>query len=138
MGECGFDKGTSLITQELPFCGHGTLAAAQTLFALKPQAENITFNAKPGKLRAKRDGRSVQLSIPAIPIDSGEPDTAQVLEQISRVTSITPADVVNVVTFSWSNRGIIVEIKGDIDLAEATIDGRGLVSLLKTRIYLIT
>jgi len=113
--------------QELPFCGHGTLAAAHTLFSLYTSEHKLTFNAQPGKLVAERDGGGVKMSIPVIPIDESTPDTTTLLASISQVSNITKGDVVDLVTFTWSGLGVIVELNRDFDLREAKIDGGGLV-----------
>ncbi len=53
---------------ELPLCGHGTLAAAHTLWTegYAPAEQEITFHYANGSLTAVRDGSWISLDFPAI------------------------------------------------------------------------
>lgn len=114
--------------QELPFCGHGTMGAANVLFSLHSAANLIRFNAKPGQIIARRQDDGVELSLPIIPLEDETPNAKDLAALIAQVSSVTPDDIVELVTFTWSGLGIVVELKPGSDLGSAKIDGRGLVS----------
>ena len=96
---------------------------------MHPRANLIRFNAKPGQLTAKRqDGGGVELSLPVIPLNDETPDADGLIDKIAKVSSIRPEDVAELVTFTWSGLGVVVELKPEFDLGSAKIDGRGLVS----------
>lgn len=116
--------------QELPFCGHGTMGAANVLFSLHSGASLIRFNAKPGQIIARRQDDGVELSLPIIPLEDETPNAKDLIALITQVSSVTPNDVVELVTFTWSGLGIVVELKPEFDLGGAKIDGRGLVRAL--------
>lgn len=117
--------------QELPFCGHGTMGAANVLFTLHSEASVIRFSAKPGEIIAKRQAEGVELSLPVIPLDNETQNADDLVTHIVQVSTITPGDVVDLVTFTWSGLGVVVELKPEFDLARASIDGRGLVGCLQ-------
>ena len=72
----GFDLCWHGPTEELAFCGHGTLAAAHVLWdgARAPRAE-LAFATPAGELRARPAGEAVELDLPALPlVDEPVPD----------------------------------------------------------------
>ncbi len=114
--------------QELPFCGHGTLAAAKTLFGALPESEAVHFDSKAGRLKAKRVGDRVQMVLPGTKIDEHAPaDREQLLNRLGQTTSIKGADVLNIATFDWNGRSILFELQSGCDLAACKINGADLV-----------
>jgi predicted PhzF superfamily epimerase YddE/YHI9 len=114
--------------QELPFCGHGTLAAAQTLFRVFPESEAVHFDSKAGRLVAKRVGDGVLMVLPGTKIDEHAPaDREQLLKLLGQTTSIKGADVLNIATFDWNGRSILFELQSECDLAACKINGADLV-----------
>ena len=72
----GFDLRWHGPTEELAFCGHGTLAAAHVLWdgGRAPRAE-LAFATPAGELRARPAGEAVELDLPALPlVDEPVPD----------------------------------------------------------------
>lgn len=121
----------SLTKQELPFCGHGTLAAANTVFDYFPQRNEITFHAKPGRLTATRVGQKIQLRVPGLAIDHEIPlDAVELVAALTSVTSLTPSDVINTATFAWCGRCVIFELRPECDLAKQDVNGAKLVRVL--------
>jgi PhzF family phenazine biosynthesis protein len=52
-------------TQEVPLCGHATIAAAFAIFArLRPELEEISFLTLSGRLTVRRDGEWLELELP--------------------------------------------------------------------------
>ncbi|KIR98442.1 hypothetical protein L804_04014 [Cryptococcus deuterogattii 2001/935-1] len=114
---------------ELPFCGHGTVSSAKTIFSLYPSLLSIVFRTKVGDLKAMRVEEKVEVSVPEVPIDEKIPDISWIGHKLEEVTTISSADIVNVATFDWDGPNVLVEIKPEFDLKKATVDGKGLGNL---------
>jgi PhzF family phenazine biosynthesis protein len=72
----GFDLRWHGPTEELAFCGHGTLAAAHVLWDRgRALPEEVAFATPAGELRARPAGEAVELDLPALPLaDEPVPD----------------------------------------------------------------
>jgi len=72
----GFDLRWHGPTEELAFCGHGTLAAAHVLWGGgRAPLGQLAFATPAGELRARPAGEAVELDLPALPlVDEPVPD----------------------------------------------------------------
>ncbi len=72
----GFDLRWHGPTEELAFCGHGTLAAAHVLWDRgRAVPGQVAFATPAGELRARPAGEAVELDLPALPLaDEPVPD----------------------------------------------------------------
>lgn len=76
-------------TQEVPLCGHATLASAYILFnELGYQEEEICFQSQSGELRVSRSGETLQLNFPSLSYKEVKPPV-----ELLRGLSIPPTRV---------------------------------------------
>ncbi|BEJ10582.1 hypothetical protein CspHIS471_0100040 [Cutaneotrichosporon sp. HIS471] len=114
-------------SDEVPLCGHATLASAVTLFNyVHPQATELHFQTRwRGELVAYREspvgqGLRVGLSLPISEIT--EEKRPEVINAILAAAELTKSDIVRIASFDFGGPSPIVQLRDDIDLANLKVD----------------
>ncbi|GMK59738.1 hypothetical protein CspeluHIS016_0803440 [Cutaneotrichosporon spelunceum] len=114
-------------TDEVPLCGHATLAAAATLFNyVHPQASELHFETRwRGPLVAYREseaGQGVRVGL-SLPISEIKEETRpEVLAAVLGAAGLAESDVVQLSSFDFGGPSPIVQLRPDIDLASLAVD----------------
>ncbi|GAA6014778.1 hypothetical protein JCM11491_001980 [Sporobolomyces phaffii] len=113
-------------TEEIPLCGHATLATAQIIFAHHhPSAQAISFQSRTrGSLVARRhasDG-SIALDFPAsslVTLSDGHKRRHKILDKVRNVV-----DEAHVERIDWADEigGVVVELSDSVDLKGLAFD----------------
>jgi predicted PhzF superfamily epimerase YddE/YHI9 len=130
--------------QEVPICGHATLAAAKVILSKYPGHSQIKFQTRFwGELTAKRriDGikdantLEVTISLSTLPkpaldklVETGPRNLERLAESLANVLGIQKEQVVGVGEFKYNDKSLIVEVAQEVDLANLTVDPKALVS----------
>ncbi|GAA5901171.1 Yhi9p [Sporobolomyces salmoneus] len=113
-------------TEEIPLCGHATLATAHIIFTHHhPRAQSISFQSRTrGTLIARRNAEdgSISLDFPSsslVTLSEGHKRRGKVLEKVRKV--VREEDVRRI---DWADEidGVVVEISGEIDLKGLEVD----------------
>ncbi|XP_042862252.1 phenazine biosynthesis-like domain-containing protein [Penaeus japonicus] len=96
-------------TNEVPLCGHATLATAHTLFSsLGNKSSRIEFKTKSGLLVARKDGSNIILDFPANP---PEPLTAEQRTDLDVLVKGVVNDLlVDTVLLSHTTKKLLVKL----------------------------
>ncbi|KAL4239969.1 hypothetical protein ACF0H5_000765 [Mactra antiquata] len=94
-------------TNEVPLCGHATLASAATLFfCANNSSDAITFHSKSGPLIARRNGEGITLDFPINPV---QPYDRQ--KVTSLIKEICDPALVEDVVYSSGTRKLLIRLK---------------------------
>lgn len=124
--------------QEVPLCGHATLAAATALFHRHQSATELHFDTRwRGTLVARLQGKEhngralrVAISLPFPPggVELASEDHAAIARSTAKEAASIEADkIVRVGQFEF---GTIVEVAPDVDIAALKVETAKIVSLL--------
>ncbi|GAA5993944.1 hypothetical protein JCM5350_005076 [Sporobolomyces pararoseus] len=113
-------------TEEIPLCGHATLATAQIIFShYHPQAKSIFFQSRTrGSLVARRNpsNGSISLDFPAsslVTLSEGHKRRGKILE---KVKSIVKEEAILRIDWADEIGGVVVELSKEIDLKGLSFD----------------
>lgn len=124
--------------QEVPLCGHATLAAATALFHRHPSATEVNFDTRwrgtlVARLQGKEhDGRALRVAI-SIPLPpdgvelASEDHAAQARDVAKSAAGIAEDKVVRVAQFEF---GTIVQVSPDVDIGALKVDKAKIVNIL--------
>ena len=131
--------------QEVPICGHATLAAAKVVLTKYSHLSEIHFETRFwGTLTVKRRTGEAEdlttlhvtislstLSKPALDklVETGPRNLETLAEPLASVLGIENEQVLGVGEFKYNDKSLIVEISQDVDLGNLTVDPKALVSL---------
>lgn len=83
-------------TQEVPLCGHATLASAFTIFThLRPEAQEVAFRTLSGRLTVTRDQDWLEIDMPClrpVPLEGPPPAMSDALDADAMQTLRVDAD----------------------------------------------
>lgn len=129
--------------QEVPLCGHATLAASRVIFDLHPKLDTIRFQTRfSGTLLAHRVNSSESLSNTTDISLSFPSFTHSELEQmvssagntrdvegplLSSALGISPNQIKTISEFKFVRRSVLVELDHDVDLGVLKPDIKALV-----------
>lgn len=117
---------------EFPLCGHGTLAAAHTLFTSHlPSAWLLRFETLSGTLWARRmDGHAgIELDFPAEALESQEEMGQEKGRAVLEAAGSSCAEIKGkVVGWAKGRLGWVVELGASVDLPSLNIDAKSFVS----------
>jgi len=135
-------------SQEVPICGHATLAAAKVVLSRYPGLSQIKFQTRFwGHLTARRrfDGiedsgtLEVTISLSTLPkpaldqlVETGPRNLETLACPLANVLGIQMEQVIGVGEFKYNDKSLIVEVAPNVDLGNLTVDPKALVSLLVT------
>jgi predicted PhzF superfamily epimerase YddE/YHI9 len=135
-----------LTVQEVPICGHATLAAAKVVLSRYPDLLEIKFATRYwGELTAKRwtggvedtNSLEVVISLSTLPktaldklVEEGPSNLSNLAEPLASILGIQKEQVIGVGEFKYNDKSLIVEVAPDVDLANGKVDPKALVSLL--------
>ena len=135
-------------SQEVPICGHATLAAAKVVLSRYPGLSQIKFQTQFwGQLTAKRrvDGiensntLEVTISLSTLPkpaldklVETGPRNLETLAEPLADVLGVQMEQVIGVGEFKYNDKSLIVEVAQEVDLANLRVDPKALVSLFGT------
>ncbi|KAL1409182.1 hypothetical protein Q8F55_006012 [Vanrija albida] len=107
--------------EEVPLCGHATLAAAHVLFTLHPQADELAFETRwRGTLRAHREGEGVRLDLPVAEV-TPHPD-ASVGAVVAAALGFAEEDILRVGVYDYGGDTPVVQLRPGVDLASLVLD----------------
>lgn len=134
--------------QEVPICGHATLAAAKVVLSKYANLSEIKFKTLFwGELTAKRrdDGiedantLEVTISLSTLPkpaldklVETGPRNLETLAEPLGSVLGIQKEQILGVGEFRYNDKSLIIEVSPEVDLANLTVDPKALVSFLCT------
>ncbi|GAA5889830.1 hypothetical protein JCM16303_006039 [Sporobolomyces ruberrimus] len=112
-------------TEEIPLCGHATLATAQIVFNQNPAALSVAFQSrKRGTLVARKNSSdsSITLDFPAsslVTLADGHKRRDKVLERVKNVVAETAIRRID-----WADEidGVVIELSPDVDLERLAFD----------------
>ncbi|XP_045211394.2 phenazine biosynthesis-like domain-containing protein [Mercenaria mercenaria] len=94
-------------TNEVPLCGHATLASAAVLFFCSNNSSGaITFRSKSGPLIARRDGESITLDFPINPVEPYDRTAA-----LSIIKEICDPALVSDVQYSPGTKKLLLRLE---------------------------
>ncbi|GAA5854800.1 hypothetical protein JCM3766R1_003356 [Sporobolomyces carnicolor] len=113
-------------TEEIPLCGHATLATAQIIFSHhRPNAKSIHFQSRTrGALVARKNSEdgSISLDFPAsslVTLSEGHRRREKILEKVKTVVA---EDKIERIDWADEIGGVLVEISQDVDLRGLEFD----------------
>lgn len=132
-----------LTVQEVPICGHATLAAGKVVLSKYPELPEVKFETRSwGELTARRriggiedpDSPEVTISLSTLPkaaldklVENGPRNLQELAEPIATVLGIQQEQVFGVGEFKYNKKSLIVEVGPDVDLANLRVDIKALV-----------
>jgi len=135
-------------SQEVPICGHATLATAKVVLSRFPGLSQIKFQTRFwGELTAKRriDGvedpntLEVTISLSTLPkpaldelVETGPRNLETLAGPLANVLGIQMEQVIGVGEFKYNDKSLIIELAPNVDLANLRVDPKALVSLFDT------
>ena len=135
-------------SQEVPICGHATLAAAKVVLTKYSHLSEIKFETRFwGTLTVKRRTGGVEdpntlevtISLSTLPkpaleklVGTGQRNLETLAEPLASVLGIEKEQVVGVGEFKYNDKSLIVEVAPDVDLGNLAVDPKALVSLLRS------
>lgn len=123
----------ALTPQEVPLCGHATLASATVLFNyVHPEATELHFQTRwRGELIAYREsdiGQGVSVGL-SLPISEATSETSpEVLSAVLAASGLSESDVIQVCSFDFGEPSPLVQLREGVDLANLKVDETKLVS----------
>ncbi|GAA5952226.1 hypothetical protein JCM3765_001913 [Sporobolomyces pararoseus] len=113
-------------TEEIPLCGHATLATAQIIFShYRPQAKSIFFQSRTrGSLVARKNAAdgSISLDFPAsslVTLSDGHKRREKILEKVKNVVQ---EEMIRRIDWADEIGGVVVEVSEDVDLKGLSFD----------------
>lgn len=136
-----------LTEQEVPICGHATLASAKVVLSRYPTLSEVKFQTRFwGELTAKKRSGGIEdpntlevtISLSTLPkpaldqlVKTGPRNLETLGEPLANVLGIRKEQVIGVGEFKYNEKSLIVEITEDVDLANLKVDAKALVSLVR-------
>ncbi|TXT10564.1 hypothetical protein VHUM_02069 [Vanrija humicola] len=107
--------------EEVPLCGHATLASAQVLFGLHPAASELAFETRwRGTLRAHREGELVRLDLPIADV---QPNTdVRLGAVVASALGFDEKDILRIGVYDYGGPSPVVQLKPEVDLGKLVFD----------------